>query len=198
MQFFRNGKFYKLAGGTLEINGVRMHQTKNKTPLEDARDKAGLLGVCRGSSVLDVCAGLGYTAIEAAKRGATVVTIEKDENVLEIAKANKDSARLFGSKNIKIILGDAFEEIKKFGSESFDFIIHDPPRLSLAGELYSLDFYKELYRVLKKGGRLFHYTGEPGKARGKRIPKGVKERLLEAGFKKIFWREDCLGFLAEK
>lgn len=198
MQFFRNGKFYKLVNGILEINGIRMHQTKNKTPLQDAMDKIVLLGVRKNSFVLDVCTGLGYTAIQAAKQGARVTTIEKDENVLEIVKTNKDSRFLFDNPRIHIIVGDAFEKIKKLCSSSFDFIIHDPPRISFAGELYSLELYKELFRVLKNRGRLFHYTGTPGKARGKNIPKGVKNRLGEAGFKKILWNEDCIGFTAEK
>jgi hypothetical protein len=37
----------------------------------------------------------------------------------------------------------------------------------LAGELYSGAFYRELYRILKRGGRFFHYIGDPdSKARG--------------------------------
>lgn len=39
--------------------------------------------------------------------------------------------------------------------------MHNPPRFSIAGELYGLDFYRALYRVLRRDGKLFHYTGEP-------------------------------------
>ncbi|MEM4254880.1 MAG: methyltransferase domain-containing protein [Candidatus Norongarragalinales archaeon] len=201
--FFKN-RFYKLlrlANGetTLEIDGVRMHQTKNKTPLKDARDKTRALGVKNGAVVMDVCTGLGYSAIACAKAGAAkVYTIEKDTNVLEIAKQNRFSKELFSNPKIEIVNKDALQAVAGFPNEFFDFILHDPPRLSHAGELYSLSFYRELYRVLKNCGRLFHYTGTPGAARGKNIPKGVKQRLAEAGFQKIVWVEGCLGFVASK
>jgi len=198
--FFRDGKFYKLLPelGTIEINGVKMHQTVRRTPQEDAENKVKTLGVRKDENVLDVCTGLGYSAIAAAEKGARVTTIEVDENVLELAKQNPFSKKLFENPRIKIIVGDALQEIKAFDDSHFDAVLHDPPRFSFAGELYSLAFYRELFRVLKKGGRLFHYTGKPGEKRGKGIRAGVARRLAEAGFKKIEWNEETLGFTAVK
>lgn len=201
---FFNGRFYKLVRipngeTTLEIDGIRMHQTRSKMPKQDARDKATALGVGKGDVVLDVCTGLGYSAIACLQAGAErVVTIEKDESVLEIAGANAASKELFESRKIEIINGDAFTAIHELPDGEFDCVLHDPPRLAHAGELYSLEFYKELYRVVNEGGRLFHYTGTPGIKSGKNIPKGVKQRLSEAGFMNIRWVDDCLGFIAEK
>lgn len=189
---------YKLAGGTLEIDGVKMHQTLNLSPMEAAREMVGLLNIRPGDRVLDVCAGLGYTAIEQARQGALVNTIENDEMVLEMARQNPASKELFGNKKIKIILGDAFTETKNFENGFFDAILHDPPRFSFAGELYSQSFYNELFRVLKKGGRLFHYTGKPGEKRGKNYRKGIKQRLAQARFSKIEWSEQAQGFCAAK
>jgi len=190
--------FYRLVDGTIEIDGVRMHQTVRKTPVQDASDKVAALGVTSGSRVLDVCTGLGYSAIASAKKGAKVTTLEVDENVLELAKTNKDSAALFSSPNIKIKMGDAFESIDDFDDGSFDFILHDPPRFSLAGELYSLVFYQKLFRVLRRGGKLFHYTGNPGARSGKNMAKGFKQRLVEAGFVGVRWDEGLQGFLCRK
>ena len=190
--------FYRLVDGTIEIDGVRMHQTSRKTPAQDASDKVAALGIASGSRVLDVCTGLGYSAIAAARKGAKVTTLEVDENVLELAKENKDSAELFSNKNITIKMGDAFESIDDFPDGSFDFILHDPPRFSLAGELYSLAFYRKLFRVLRRGGRMFHYTGNPGASSGKKMTKGFKQRLVEAGFVGIMWREDLQGFLCRR
>ncbi len=204
MNSFFKRHFYKLVGlpngeTTLEIDGIRMHQTARKTPLQDARNRAALLRVAKGSVVLDVCTGLGYSAIACTKAGAAkVYTIEIDASVLEIAKQNPFSKELFANPKIGVINKDAVEALQTFPDGFFDFILHDPPRLSHAGELYSLEFYKQLYRVLKRGGRLFHYTGTPGASRGKNIPKGVKLRLGEAGFENIVWVEDCLGFCAVK
>jgi len=175
-----------------------MHQTVRKTPTQDAQDKVRVLGIFAGSRVLDVCTGLGYSAIASARRGAKVTTLELDENVLELAKENKDSAELFSNPNITIKTGDAFESIDDFAAGSFDIVMHDPPRFSLAGELYSLVFYQKLFRVLRRGGRMFHYTGNPGKSSGKNMTKGFKQRLVEAGFVGVQWQEDLQGFLCRK
>jgi hypothetical protein len=64
-----------------------------------------------------------------------------------------------------------------------DAILHDPPRFGIAGELYSQAFYGQLARVLRRGGRLFHYTGAPNRRSGGRdLPGEVTRRLKLAGF----------------
>ncbi|WP_456471607.1 class I SAM-dependent methyltransferase [Methanocaldococcus sp.] len=193
--------YYKLVPTippTIEINGIRMHRTKEFNPYEDTLNKINSVGVKKGEKVLDTCMGLGYTAIEAYKRGGNVITIEKNPNVLELAKINPYSEELFKG-GIKILLGDAFDLVKKFNDKEFDVIIHDPPRFSLAGHLYSEEFYKELYRILKPGGRVFHYVGNPGKRyRGKDLQKGVMDRLRKVGFINIKRIDKALGIVAKK
>ena len=195
-------RFYKLVPTvppTIEINGIRMHRTKGVTPLEDTINKINAVKPGEGEIVLDTCMGLGYTAIEAAKRGAYVMTVEKDPNVLELAKLNPWSRELFHSQNIQVIQGDAFDVVKRFRDGTFDVVIHDPPRFSLAGHLYSEEFYRELFRVLKPGGRIFHYVGNPGKRyRRKDLQRGVMERLRKAGFAGIKRVEEALGVVARK
>ncbi|MBS7610931.1 RsmD family RNA methyltransferase [Candidatus Bathyarchaeota archaeon] len=167
---------------TIEINGVHMHRISNITPWEDSKIKVKLLSIRRGCRVLDTCTGLGYTAIWALKMGAgEVLSVEKDVNVLEIACFNPWS-RWLEDNRITIIVEDSLKVVKHLVDESFDRIMHDPPRLSLAGELYGLEFYRELYRVLKPKGILVHYTGQPGHKSGKNIMAGVKNRLEKAGF----------------
>ncbi|WP_297556000.1 methyltransferase domain-containing protein [Thermococcus sp.] len=194
--------FYKLVPTippTIEINGIRMHRTKEVNPLQDTRNKVNAVKPKEGETVLDTCMGLGYTAIEASKRGAYVITIEKDPNVIELARINPWSRELFTGGRIQVIQGDSFEVVKRFNDESFDVVIHDPPRFSLAGQLYSEEFYRELYRILKPGGRLFHYVGNPGKRyRRKDLQKGVMERLRKAGFVGVKRVEEALGVVARK
>jgi hypothetical protein len=68
-------------------------------------------------------------------------------------------------------------------SGSVDAILHDPPRFGIAGELYSQAFYDQLARVLKRRGKLFHYTGTPNKlTTGRDLPNEVSNRLRNAGF----------------
>ncbi len=190
--------FYNLKNDTIEIDGIRMHQTLRKTPLQDAKDKATLLKIKPFYKVLDICTGLGYSAIEESKNASFVLTIENDWGVIEKARENIKSGNLFNSHNIQIILANAEEIISTFPENYFDAIMHDPPRFSRAGELYSFKFYCELYRILKKGKLLFHYTGNPGIKKGLNFTKGVKKRLKEAGFSSIKWIEDCMGFLCKK
>jgi predicted methyltransferase len=194
--------FYKLVPTippTIEINGIRMHRTKEVNPLQDTRNKVNAVRPGEGETVLDTCMGLGYTAIEASKGGAYVITIEKDPHVLELARINPWSRELFTGGKVQVIQGDAFEVVKKFKQASFDVVIHDPPRFSLAGQLYSEEFYRELFRVLRPGGRLFHYVGNPGKKyRKKDLQKGVMERLRKAGFVGVKRVEEALGVVARK
>ena len=66
---------------------------------------------------------------------------------------------------------------------SFDAVLHDPPRFGIAGELYSQVFYDQLARVLRRRGKLFHYTGTPNKlTSGRDVPAEVVKRLRRAGF----------------
>jgi len=201
LEFFA-GKYYKLrptaeSAPTVEIDGIRMHRTKTVDPGEDSRRKVQY-AVKPGDAVLDTCSGLGYTAILAVKKGAdNVVTCEKDHQILQIRRKNPHSAALSDDK-ITVMSGDVFDLIKGFSAGQFDSVIHDPPRFSLAGDLYGSEFYRQLNRVLKRRGRLFHYTGDPySKGRGRNFTEGVLRRLESAGFKPVHKPED-LGVFAVK
>ncbi|MEM1873165.1 MAG: hypothetical protein QXS85_00610 [Acidilobaceae archaeon] len=183
---------------TLEIDGIHMHRVSETTPWADAELKVRLAGVRRGYRVLDVCTGLGYTAIHSLLRGATsVTTIEVDENVLTLAELNPWS-ELLGDPRVVLIKGNAVEVVGELKG-SYHVVIHDPPRFaSSTGELYSVSFYRELYRLLARGGRLFHYTGEPGRARGAQFPSRVASKLEEAGFRVLRYDSRALGVVAVK
>ena len=199
----KTGKFYRLVRTKtwpyLEISGIRMHRADTVDPKTDAILKIRSLGKIYGT-VLDCCTGLGYTAILAArnKRVDKVITIEKDENVISIAKRNPYSRELFENEKIELIIGDVFYETQKFENEYFNFIIHDPPRISIAPEPYSLEFYKQLFRVLKRNGKILHYVGRPGIRQGKRYLKGIIKRIRLAGFSRIKKDEHSLSLIIEK
>jgi uncharacterized protein len=167
----------------LEMDGLRMHLIREfKDPLEYASLAVERAKIGNGDVVLDTCSGLGYTAIAAARTGAEVVTIEKSPEVISLAQENPWSRELFNSKKITHMEGDSFECVLEF-NDKFTKILHDPPRLSRAGDLYSLEFYKRIYAAAKDGAFLFHYTGSPGKGKGMRIQDGVMSRLMQAGWK---------------
>ena len=180
---------------TTLVAGFPMHRIKDTDPWEDTRAKVATLAPVPGN-VLDTATGLGYTAIELAKVGGRVTTIEFDPAALDLARLNPWSRELFDNPAINQIVGDAFEVIHSFEENYFDSALHDPPTFSLAGELYSEEFYRELHRVLAKGGRLFHYIGDPGSKFGKRMTTGVVRRLREAGFRRVVGRPEAFGVLA--
>ncbi len=196
----RSSHYYKLKAlkvpihPTLEIDGIHMHRISKMDPWSDTLSKVKPLKIKKGDRVLDTCMGLGYTAIAAKIQGAEVVTVEKNTEVIELASWNPWS---FGLKDVTIIKGNTELIIKRFEESSFDKIIHDPPAFSIAGELYSNDFYQELYRVLKRGGRLFHYTGAPSKSRPFDIMRSVMKRLSDVGFE-VRKLPNALGILAIK
>jgi predicted methyltransferase len=169
----------------LEISGIKM---KSASPTIGAvleaslRELRPLEGVC-----MDTCGGLGYSAIAMARAPGVirVVCFEEDPNVIEAARHNPESLALFEHPKIELRPQDVFEAIASLPDAAFDRVFHDPPRLSLAGQLYSGEFYRQLFRVLKPGGRLFHYTGAPGEKQGKRVRDGVVRRLRDAGFERV-------------
>jgi hypothetical protein len=185
---------------TLRINGIPMHRFSTMDPMTDTLLK--IKAIKPYGRILDTCMGLGYTAIYSAKISEVmeVLTIEKDSEVLKIAKLNEASKDLFENKKIKILEGDSNELIKELKSESFDCVIHDPPTFQMAPDLYSLKFHREIYRVLSKNGKLWHYSPEPGKMKGKaeQLTNRVILYLKKAGFKEVIYDGDSKGILAFK
>jgi len=195
--------FYKLGptegAPTLEIDGIRMHRTKGTTPDADAQEKIEALGI-RGGFVLDTCTGLGYTAHAALEHGAElVVSIELRPEVLRIAEMNPWSQSIFDDRHIHLLLGDAHTILDTLPRGLFGYVVHDPPRLALAGHLYGQEFYTKLLGVLRSGGKLFHYTGEPGSKRRRiDLRRGVMRRLRQAGFENIEYHENVRGVTCRK
>ncbi len=198
----RSSGYYKLvptAGAPLlEISGVKMHISKGTDPFTSASEMAQQ-AVRKGDKVLDCCSGLGYAAIAAHRLGASeVLTIELSPQVMGLRAQNPWSKDL-GNDGIVQRQGSSYELIGTMPSISFDSVVHDPPRFSLAGELYSEEFYKEIFRVLRSGGRFFHYTGNPHVIKkGSSFVDGVIRRLKKAGFKNVVKVEHLMGVSAQK
>lgn len=182
---------------TMLVAGFPMHRIKDMDPLQAARAQVRALGPVSGR-VLDTATGLGYTAIELARRASHVLSIELDPAAHEMARANPWSRALFDNPRIELVIGDSFELLPTFPAGAFDGILHDPPTFSLAGDLYSLEFYRELLRVLRRGGRLFHYVGDPESRFGANLTRGVVERLAAAGFTRIQRAPAAFGVRAVK
>ncbi len=192
LYIFENNRTYKLYEPhidwppTLLINGGSvMHAVSVSKPTEEAESKVKTLGKISGN-ILDCCFGLGYTAIELMKHGAASVhTYELSSGVIEIAKANPWSQKAFTNKRILIDNADVAEAVKGIEDGCFDAVLHDPPNVKIEGNLYSRSFYGQLYRVLRRGGALYHFVGGGRTPREYKIDytRGVISRLSEAGFR---------------
>jgi uncharacterized protein len=177
---------------TFEIDGIKMLPTSKESPFEDARRKVALIEPL-GKSVLDTCGGLGYFAACCLEAGvARIHSFEKNADVLWLRTLNPwspdpdklDTHASSNGRRLQLTHADVSKAITQIADASADAILHDPPRFGIAGELYSQMFYDQLARVLRRGGRLFHYTGSPNKlTSGRDVPREVKKRLDKAGFK---------------
>ena len=171
---------------TFEIDGIKMLPTSKESPVEDARRKVALVQP-QGKSVLDTCGGLGYFAACCLEAGAArIQSFEKNADVLWLRTLNPwspDPEAPASGGRLQLTHADVSQAIGQFPDGAFDVLLHDPPRFGIAGELYSQAFYDQLARVLRKGGRLFHYTGSPNKlTSGRDVPREVAKRLEKAGF----------------
>lgn len=182
---------------TTLVAGFPMHRVKDTDPYQDTLKKIAALAPISGA-VLDTTTGLGYTAIELAKTAIHVTTIELDPAALEIARLNPWSQDLFTNPAITVLTGDTAEKIYEFADAAFTCVLHDPPTFSLAGDLYAEDFYRQLCRVVRPGGKLFHYVGDPTSKLGKRMTTGVIERLQAAGFRRVVRKAEAFGVVAYK
>ncbi len=182
---------------TFEIDGVKMLPSAQVSPYADAASKVALVEP-RGKTILDTCGGLGYFAACALDaRAARVLTFEINPDVLWLRRHNPWSPDYLPAAAVaaaepgagaappplQLTVGDVRAHLPALAAESVDAVLHDPPRFALAGELYAQAFYDELARVLRPGGRLFHYTGAPNRvSRGRDLPGEVLRRLQSAGF----------------
>jgi predicted methyltransferase len=184
---------------TFEIDGIKMLPTMKESPFEDARRKVALIEP-RGKTVLDTCGGLGYFAACCLEAGVTrIQSFEKNADVLWLRTLNPwspDPDAPASGGRLQLAQADVSQAIAQIADASVDALLHDPPRFGIAGELYSQTFYDQLARVLRRGGKLFHYTGSPNKlTSGRDVPREVARRLEKAGFKAQLALDGVLAIL---
>ena len=199
----RSRHYYKLVPTStapiLEIDGIKMHRSKEIDPLKDAKDKTRM-AVSNEDLVLDTCGGLGYSALFALKAGAgKVISTEKSSEVIKLRNLNPWLGKT-DKERIDFIHADITQYIDSLEDHLFNSVIHDPPRFTSAtGDLYGKAFYDSLFRVMAPRSKLFHYTGSPKKIKtGDRFIVNTINRLEKSRFRIVGFKEDLQGVFAKK
>jgi len=105
-----------------------------------------LLNITNSKNILEIGTAIGYSSIlmaEATNSNTKITTIEKRNDMVEIAKKNIKESNY--DERIKIIMGDAREILPQL-EEKYDFIFLD------AAKGHYLDFFNKCSRILKKDG----------------------------------------------
>jgi len=141
-------------------------------------------------TILDIGFGLGYNVVSALQKAKSlkIISLEKDKELFSIIqslevpekiKYNYEKVKL-AAKNlsykdkdheINIILGNAEETIKSI-KEEFDAVFLDPFSPKKNPELWSLEFLKDIFAVMKKGAVLSTYS----------CAGQIRRNLVAAGF----------------
>ncbi len=143
--------------------------------------------------ILDICFGLGYNSAAALDlfqgNDIEIIGLENDEaiidNILEldapfdsygfIHVLAEEKELLIHVNNriyLKLLMGDARQSIASLPDEYFDVIFLDPFSPKKSPELWTKDFFAEIYRVSKPGARLATYS----------CARVVRDNLKAVGF----------------
>ena len=155
---------------------LRTYAEENKVPIiteEGIRFLQQIIQLTKAKRVLEIGCAIGYSSISMAHHtNASITTIERDEQMVEIAKKNVSNANL--SHKIDIIYNDALN-VDESSLGEFDLIFID------AAKAQSIKFFEKYEKNLSKNGviitdnLLFHGL----------ITQEVKDRNLRQLLRKI-------------
>lgn len=125
--------------------------TKPHNAYYDRPAMLSLLPEVAGKRVLDAGCGPGVYAEELAKRGASVVSIDASDRMLELAQK-----RLQDSVELRLV--DLTKPLDMFSDQEFD-VVNAPLCLDYIEDWTTL--FGELHRILKSGGTFLFSVGHP-------------------------------------
>jgi len=162
-------------------------------------DPAGLTGKLQQRDVrlLDVCFGLGnnslaaFCAAASAKHTIDITALEMDKRIVRAAAKNfrtletdpfnwkevlskllQHSTVHIQQSTLSLRWGDARYLIQNIPDHSVDVIFHDPFSSQHCPELWTVEFFQQLHRVMKPDGVLLTYSSA--------MP--VRSAMIKAGF----------------
>jgi 2-polyprenyl-3-methyl-5-hydroxy-6-metoxy-1,4-benzoquinol methylase len=103
-----------------------------------------------GMRILDLGAGTGRYSIYFAQKGYEVVAVELVKKHAQAIESMKTDGM-----NLKVIQGDALEQLRLLDNESFDIILCLGPLYHIARPEDRIDCVREILRVITEQGRMF-------------------------------------------
>lgn len=129
------------------LKNLEDYAKKNKVPIvhpEVGRFLSILVKLKMPKRILEVGTAIGYSSLLMAKAcNCEIVTVEKDEEMIDIARSNIEKAGF--SQKIKVIGGDAAEVLPILTGE-YDMIFMD------AAKGQYIEFLPDMERLLAKNG----------------------------------------------
>lgn len=107
------------------LNQIRNYAIENHVPIikdDGLMLLSQVIKLSHAKEVLEIGTAIAYSAINMAKLGCNVTTIERDTKMHELALKNIE---LTNTKNINVIFGDALEEFDNLKDKRFDLIFID-------------------------------------------------------------------------
>jgi len=140
----------------------------------------------------------GYTELQGYEN-INITLIDLDKGMVKVSKEKPLSIlneKAFYYENVKVINSDAFVYIDNFikNKKKFDLIVidfPDPSNINLA-KLYSLEFYKKLYKILASNGVVSVQATSPYFA--SKTFLCIDKTLRNAGFNTIKYHYDIPSF----
>lgn len=178
---------------TVFNESLKEHYHSVSGALEEAFEKhVKPLQIESGMKLLDFCFGLGYNSIAAfyGHQDIEITALENDLKIVQLMSQIKVPSKVKGifatfsslatarklkddhNNSIELILGDAAVTIRDLPSSYYDAVFFDPFSPQKQPELWQLEVFQELYRILKNKGKLSTYS----------CAGWIRRNLSQAGF----------------
>ena len=132
-------------------------------------------------AILDVCFGMGYNSAMAISEALAenpeceieVVGLEYDPVIISKIQEVNPKIPFFihykklsinsldftqGKVNVKVILGDARETVRELPANYYDAVFFDPFSPKTSPEMWGVEFFEQMYRVMKNSAILATYS----------------------------------------
>ncbi|MCF7857732.1 MAG: hypothetical protein K9N07_00195 [Candidatus Cloacimonetes bacterium] len=161
--------------------------------LDEAFQKhVNAVGVEDGFCILDFCFGLGYNSIASTmgNHNLEIIGLESDLEVLQVMQTlpvpevinseysffRKIAERLKisdeNNNTIKLIIGDALQNIDDLPEDYFHRVFFDPFSPQKQPQMWSAEIFQKVYDKMRRGGKLSTYS----------CAKWIRQNMKIAGF----------------